>query len=195
MINRNFVVAIDLDETIWDLIKPMLKNYNLRYNDCVRYEDITDWDFDYMLKPECTDFWKEFSTEELITNLQIHDDLVEILKTLNMFARIYFVTSSHTETFGWKVKALKRQLPFFKDSMAVKLEDKSLFKCDVMIDDYEKNIAETSGVGLLIDKPWNAHSKFKTCTSRDAILKALSYAMLGIDDEIKNYPKRKEGSI
>ena len=38
-------LAVDIDNTLWDLITPWLDYYNRRYNDNIRYEEIVDYNF------------------------------------------------------------------------------------------------------------------------------------------------------
>lgn len=165
------IVAVDLDEVVWDIIKPMLMRYNLRYNDNVRLEDITEWDFQDILKPECKDFFAEFSTEGLLTDLVIKPEIVASLTFLSMVADVYFVTASWAETLMYKKQVLEKYLKWFTDNMLVKLERKELFRCDYLIDDNEENVRRCKGTALLIDKPWNKCSDLDTYTTVGAILK------------------------
>ena len=43
-------LAVDIDNTIWDLITPWLNYYNKRHNDDVKYEDVTEYSFFDIIK-------------------------------------------------------------------------------------------------------------------------------------------------
>lgn len=148
------IVAIDLDDVCWDFVQPLLQKYNLMYNDNVHFEDITDWDIHQFLKPECKNVF-ELCTEGFFESLYIPQERKEWLETLNMVADIRFVTAGCSETILWRSKLLKRELPFFKDYMLVKLSEKELFKTDFLIDDNEEHTINTDALAFLIKKPWN----------------------------------------
>ena len=45
-------LAVDIDNTLWDLIRPWIGLYNVLYKDDVQYEDITQYEFFDRLKTE-----------------------------------------------------------------------------------------------------------------------------------------------
>ena len=149
------IVACDMDSTLYDFVKPLLKRYNLVYNDNVQYEDITAWNIHQFLKPECQNVFKEFCTAGFFENLHIPQENKEWLETLNVIADVRFVTAGYSPTIPWRSELLKRELPFFKDYMLVKLSEKELFKADFLIDDNEEHTINTDATSYLIKKPWN----------------------------------------
>lgn len=154
MRERRIVVATDCDDTLYPFVQPLLKKYNLWYDDNVRFEDITNWNIHQFLKPECKNVF-ELCTEGFFDSLHIPQERKEWLETLNMVADIRFVTAGCSETILWRAKLLKRELPFFKDYMLVKLSEKELFKADFLIDDNEEHTINTDALAFLISKPWN----------------------------------------
>lgn len=156
------IVAIDLDDVCWDFVQPLLQKYNLMYNDNVHFEDITDWDIHKFLKPECKNVF-ELCTEGFFESLYIPQERKEWLETLNMVADIRFVTAGCSETILWRSKLLKRELPFFKDYMLVKLSEKDLFKAEYLIDDNEEHTINTDAISYLIKKPWNNYRGIDFC--------------------------------
>lgn len=151
---RKFVVAVDMDDTLYSFVKPLLHKYNLWYNDNVHYEDITDWNIHQFLKPECENVF-ELCTPGFFESLHIPQENKEWLETLNVIANVRFVTAGCSETILWRAELLKRELPFFKDYMLVKLSEKGLFKADFLIDDNEEHTINTDATSYLIKKPWN----------------------------------------
>lgn len=148
------IVACDMDDCIYSFVQPLLQKYNLMYNDNVHSEDIIDWDIHQFLKPECKNVF-ELCTESFFESLYIPQKNKEWLESLNVVADIRFVTAGCSETILWRAKLLKRELPFFKDYMLVKLSEKELFKADFLIDDNEKHTINTDATSYLIKKPWN----------------------------------------
>lgn len=156
------IVGIDMDDTLYEFVKPLLSNYNLRYNDRVSYHDITDWDIHRFLKPECQNIFEEFITGGFFDGLSIPRNVTNWLSLLNVIANIQFVTAGHSETIPWRAALLMRELDFFEDSMLVKLTEKSMFVSDYFIDDNRatcRQIMKTSPNTkvLQIARPWNGH--------------------------------------
>ena len=151
---RKPIVACDLDDVCWDFVQPLLQKYNLMYNDNVHFEDITDWDIHQFLKPECKNVF-ELCTEGFFESLYIPQERKEWLETLNKVTDIRFVTAGYSHTIPWRAELLKRELPFFKDYMLVKLAEKDLFKAEYLIDDNKEHTINTDATSFLIRKPWN----------------------------------------
>lgn len=156
---RKPIVAIDLDDVCWDFVQPLLQKYNLMYNDNVHFEDITDWDIHQFLKPECKNVF-ELCTEGFFESLYISQERKEWLETLNMVADIRFVTAGYSPTIPLRAELLKRELPFFKDYMLIKLAEKDLFKCNYLIDDNEQHCIDTDAIAYQIARPWNGNQWF-----------------------------------
>lgn len=151
------IVAIDLDDTVWDFVGELLKRYNQKYNDNLTKEDITDWNIHKFLKPECTNIFKEFATEDFFDSLVIRRDIADALAIVDCYYDLYFVTACDAETIPWRAKALKKNLYWFKDDQLVKLKNKSLFVCDYLVDDNVENYLQAYSNSFLVKQPWNKH--------------------------------------
>lgn len=157
---RKPIVACDMDSTLYDFVKPLLKRYNLVYNDNVQYEDITAWNIHQFLKPECQNIFKEFCNEGFFEDIVIPDCTLILLDILQSISDLYFVTAGSSYSIPWRSKLLKRNLQkyskgWFTDDRLVKLSDKSLFRCDYIIDDNEETCNKSDAIAFLISKPWN----------------------------------------
>lgn len=155
------IVAIDLDDTCWEFVKPLLKKYNLTYNDNVHYEDITDWNIHQFLKPECKNVFS-LCTEGFFEELHIDQNVVDWLIILNEISVLKFVSACNSNTVPWRAALLKRELSFFRDDQLVKLSDKSLIKADYLIDDNEEHCNTTDARSFLISRPWNNNTGVDT---------------------------------
>lgn len=159
MRERKPVVGIDLDDTCWEFVKPLLNKYNLWYRDNIHYEDITDWDIHQFLKPECENIF-ELCTPGFFESLHIPQENKEWLETLNVIADVRFVTAGYSSTIPLRAELLKRELPFFKDYMLVKLAEKDLFRCQYLIDDNEQHCIDTDAIAYQIARTWNGNQGF-----------------------------------
>lgn len=154
---RRSVISVDMDDVLYDFVKPLLHKYNLLYNDNVQYEDITDWNIHQFLKPECENVFA-LCTAGFFDSLHIDKDVVDWLTILNEIADLKFVSACASETVPWRATLLRRELPFFRDDMLVKLSDKSLIKADYLIDDNEDHCNATDARAFLISRTWNGNS-------------------------------------
>lgn len=148
-------IGVDLDETINDMTAQIIPLYNAKYNDNIKYEDITEYDMRPFLKPECKHIWEEFVNDEFYAGLNVAPHAVDVLTELNKKHEIFFVTAGHPYTLRARDNWLERHFPFYKSSNLIVCREKQMLKLDFMIDDYENNLIEGSAYGLLIDKPWN----------------------------------------
>lgn len=173
-------IALDLDDTLWEFNKPILKKYNERYNDCLELEDITDWDIRKFIKSECQSYYSEFATEELFRDdIKIAPQVVEILTKLNEKTQLFFCSACASKTVPWRFQVLQKYLPWIKDEQFVKLSDKSKFKCNILVDDNIHNCLNCDDIGLLINQPWNSNRIINTTKVRrvENISEALNLVM------------------
>ena len=164
--NNKPIVALDLDDTLFEFVVPLLDKYNLRYNDRVCYDDITDWDIHQFLKPECKNIFEEFATEGFFEELFIPVSVVGWLSALNVIANIRFVTAGNSRTIPWRAALLRRELDFFEDSMLIKLTDKSILISDYFVDDNEVTCQQVARMipnvtVIQIARPWNGDEGYE----------------------------------
>ena len=159
---KTLTVAVDLDDTVWDFVSPLLERYNKAYNDNVRKEQITDWNIHSFLKPECKSIFAEFGDDDFYSKLRIKPSTKRRLKFINRHANLYFVTACHSATMLNRSKALARELPWFNDSQLVKLNVKQNFNCDCLVDDCIGNCIDTAGEAFLVAQPWNSKIHLET---------------------------------
>lgn len=169
------IVGIDMDDVLYSFVSPLLDRYNLRYNDQVRYDDITDWNIHQFLNPECKDIFSEFVTEGFFEGLSIPQNRVNWLSVLNIIADIKFVTAGGNRTLLWREALLRRELDFFEDDMLVRLTDKRLLDTDYLVDDnphtckavkdYNPNV-----LVFQVAKPWNSYEGYDTDSALTKII-------------------------
>lgn len=151
-------VGIDLDDTLYKLVSPLLERYNAKYQDSLKEKDITDYDIEKFLNPACKNIFKEFCDKELVRSLTIAPKIVQALTELHRVADVYFITATRPVMLHEKHKLLSKEISWYKSKHLISCQDKSLLRMDIMIDDNMDTLRECSAnacVGLLIDKPWN----------------------------------------
>ena len=70
--------------------------------------------------------------------------------------KVYIVTATASENWPWKITWLKKYFPFFNTDNVVRMMDKSLFKCQVMIEDCLDQLMKNKLCHkVCLDYPWN----------------------------------------
>lgn len=152
---RKTVVGCDIDEVINMQIKEILKLYNAKYNDFLKYEDMTNYNIQRFLKSQCKHLFEEFCTDEFIEGLQISLDDIDILTKLNSECQLYFCTARHPYVIAATDRWLEKNLPWYHSGQLIRCKDKYLLKLDYLIDDYIGNLVGGSYRKIMITRPWN----------------------------------------
>lgn len=152
-------VGVDLDDTLYFFIAPLLERYNFAYNDNVKFEDITDYHIHNFLSPHCENIFREFADKEFFNQIYIEKEVIDELTKLNDKYQLYFVTAGAAITIRDRDKLLSRNLNWYKTEQLIVCRDKHLLKFDYLIDDYQGNLSGMNDyTGILIDKPWNQNN-------------------------------------
>lgn len=149
-------LAIDIDNTIWDLISPWLTCYNEAFNDNVKYEDIVRYDFfDITSKASKEEIFKFLSTDELWKSVVPYKYSYEYLEKFNKEYDLYIVTNTSYKTPKIKFDRLFELFPFLTEDQLVIIANKSLLLVDIMVDDCVDHLLGGNYVKFLIDVPYN----------------------------------------
>jgi 5'(3')-deoxyribonucleotidase len=156
---RSLTIAVDVDETIADLLGPWLRRYNREFNDTVLPEDLTEWDLTKALKPECGSKIYELLDASLydeILPLPNARHAISVLRAIGH--RCVFVTSCINNTADAKLHWLVRhgfleRRRFQPDYITA--SDKSLIRADVLLDDRAETVEKFPGMAWLISQPQN----------------------------------------
>lgn len=155
-------ILIDLDSTITNFGKVLLRTLNHQYRTNHAYDEITSWDwFDQTFENpwECTRYAKFWDKVEPYPNA---------IETIEEFVdrrghNICIVTASHfTASLGYKIK---RTLSWFnpiiinEDNIII-TSQKNQIKGNALIDDGLHNLYEFfDGIGIVYDQPWNRDNR------------------------------------
>jgi 5'-nucleotidase len=156
---RSLRIGIDVDEVVASLHQPWIEAYNRTYNDRMTVEDITDWDIQHLVKPECGS--KIF---DLLGPHMYEQDLVQPIPGANLTIkalrrlghRISYVTSCTAGTMQAKIGWLFRHGFLVADTdVFLPGKDKSNAPVDVLIDDGWHNVQSFNGPAILVNRPHN----------------------------------------
>jgi len=153
-------IFCDIDDTLLNFIPTLLEVYNADYNDNLTKDDITDWQLDLFVKPECgVKIYDYFSDP----NLNLYYAIKPIKNSLNIINLLK--KNNHRIIFCTRLDPFNRKLNwlvengFTKDSKDYVLaEDKTLLDAYVIIDDrfkYIQEYNESHRKAILINQPWN----------------------------------------
>jgi len=149
------VIGIDVDDVTVGLVSAWLQKYNVDHNDFLREEDIKTWDIGSYTKigHKMYDYLKD---PYLYAKVQpVEGSWIGVQTLRNMGYRIIFITSSSIEQSGVKYNLLfntgfvNRREDYFEAT------DKSLIKCDYLVDDRIENVENAHGQGIIYTRAWN----------------------------------------
>ena len=168
------IIAIDVDDTVLDLMSTWLSLYNAEFNDNLKREQITDWNISQFVKSEAKDRMYEYIEypDVFYGSLPIENSLqgINLLKSLGN--RIVYITANNPENckYHWLVE---NGFLDNKEDFICAL-DKSLIYCDYMIDDKYENIINSWGFGTLFNQSWNLQYEYSDrATDWDDIIKMI----------------------
>lgn len=160
--NRQPIIACDIDGVVADLHTSWLQAYNNDYGDNLKSEDVNKWELHEFVKPLCGyNIYKYLNDPSLYDNTEPVEGALTGVEALRSEGfRVVFVTSTNLHASGRKLKWLEKhgfltlkhgvQSPDY-----VEMVDKSLIRADVMIDDYPVNLEGFNGLEVLFSQPWN----------------------------------------
>lgn len=156
--NKRPIVALDLDEVVIEgFVEGLLNQYNDEYFDRLRIEDITDYQIDKFLKPECKFFFKEFATKTFFKQLSISPETVRAITELEKACDVIYLTAAHPTTIRARDKLLNKYIPSYHSGQLVVCRNKSLLDGNIfaLVDDCFNNIRDLHCIGILKNMPWN----------------------------------------
>lgn len=148
-------LAVDIDNTLWDLITPWITYYNILYKDNIKYEDITEYEFFDLLKTATKDdMLNLLNSEEFWNSVLPYEDSFEYLKKLNDEYELYIVTSTSYKTPREKFDRLFNIFDFLTEDQLIITSKKYLLNVDIMVDDCA-DCLRGDYIKFLINEPYN----------------------------------------
>lgn len=149
------IIAVDIDNVLNNLTEKVLELYNADSGDCIALPDITCYSIESFIKPDYVSHIGDyFSCAAVLAKPQ--PGAVEYIQKLRDDGHdIYYVTSTTYSVMPTKIEWLQRNFGLISARRVVRLHDKYLFKCDIMVDDYLSNLSGDGYRKILLDYPWN----------------------------------------
>jgi 5'(3')-deoxyribonucleotidase len=161
--DAGLAVGIDVDGVLANQIHGIVPRVRARLGIHLRYEDVTEW----RLRLGDSDIAKEIALAledpEYVLSMPLHEGARQVVDELYLDNRVVMITGRPTATRSWTAQWLQNAAFTFDELVNVKEEKKSLYRSDVLVDDYIGNIKEylenTHGVAILVDQPWNRRER------------------------------------
>lgn len=150
-------LAVDQDQVLADLLTEWVSRYNYDYNDNLKPNEITEWNWSHIVKPECGDkIYSYLDDPDLFLNLPVIKDSQSVLEQISNKYEIFVVTAPwNYENIKPKWLWLKKHFDFIPEKNYVFTRTKSIVNADWLIDDKPANFSGFQGEALLFDAPHN----------------------------------------
>jgi 5'(3')-deoxyribonucleotidase len=137
---KNITIAIDVDDTVSELVPNWLRIYNKDFNDNLKKEDIVDWNISQFVKPEAKGMIYNYIRKPRVfrTAKPMENALLIIDKLREKAQRIIYVTAN--DGAGAKLPWLFKHGFIHTSEDFVVAYDKSLIRADILIDDKPENV-------------------------------------------------------
>ena len=150
------ILLFDLDGITANLLAKWLACYNHDYDDSLAPEDITSWDWEHLVKPECGKrIYHYLSRPGFFADLEPVPGAVDTLSHLSKRVELVVVTASPKNALADKTRWVEKHLPFVPRRNIVLTYRKDLVRGDFMFDDAPRNLEHFPGVRILLDYPYN----------------------------------------
>lgn len=150
------VLLFDLDGICCNLMKKWLAVYNRDYDDNLTEADITAWEWQDFVKPECGKrIYHYLNRAGFFADLELIDGCYESLDRLQHVCELVVVTASPKEAAGDKMRWVQRNLPMVPKGNIVVTYRKDLVRGDFMFDDAPKNLIHHPATRIMLDYPYN----------------------------------------
>ena len=187
------IIAVDFDNILNNLTEKVLEIYNAQSGKNIQMAELTAYNFyDCLSKDDADGIIKLFKNKNMWDALSpIEGARNGLQKLIDVGYRVYIVTATAPENFVWKISWLKKYFPFFNVDNVILMKDKSLFKCDIMIEDfYDQLIKNKFCHKIILDYPWNqdeakdwVHSTYR-CKNWKEIVEAVNKIRDDVDEWI-----------
>jgi 5'(3')-deoxyribonucleotidase len=149
------VIALDVDDTVLDLVTTWLSLYNTEFEDTLTKDQILDWDIASFVKSDAKDMILSYIKDsDVFYGSQPIEDALEAVQYMKSLGhRIIFVTVNNVD--NCKINWLKEKGFLERDEDFVCCKDKSLIRADCLIDDNYDNCMSFKTSAFLFSQPWN----------------------------------------
>lgn len=151
------IIVSDIDGVLNNLVEQTLILYNSHNGKNIRPSDITSYNFfDCLPREDAEGIMSLFKEKSLWDSLKpLSNSQESIKKLIKRGHQVYLATATDPINFEWKIKWLNQYFPFIPSDNVIRIMDKSLLKCDVLIDDCLDNLISNFTERVCFNQPWN----------------------------------------
>jgi 5'-nucleotidase len=163
-------IFCDVDGVVANLYPEWFKFYNQDSGDNLAIDRIVTWDIhNFVLPGWKTRIYDYLWRDDLYDNVRPYPMAISSISELRRWGhKVIFLTAGlQPAKINWLMRyGLIDRETWRSDPNWVIATDKSLFKGDIMIDDYPRNLEKFDGEGYLVSAPYNLGEKrFKRINS------------------------------
>lgn len=149
------ILAIDIDNVLNQFAASVLEAYNQDSGDHLTVSDITDYGMEQFIQEKYRDRLHEYFLYAARYAPAIPSAQEYLPRLFDAGHEIFLVTSTTCACINDKAQWVMKHYPYITEEQIVRLHDKTLFKCDVMVDDYLPNLFGGDYKKIIMDYPWN----------------------------------------
>ena len=151
------IICIDFDETLFPTLNKVIEIYNKRYGSTLSLDQITTYNLYECLSGDVADKLIElFVDKEVYDSLRPYKGAVRALQTLVIHGEeIYIATATDVRNLEWKEQLLRRYFPFVPSENLIRIHNKKLLNCDVIVDDNLDTLIKSFSERVCFNQPWN----------------------------------------
>jgi 5'-nucleotidase len=157
---ERYILCIDMDSVIVDLMSEWYKKYNQDYNDNLTINRITTWRANEYVKEECGSKIYDYLNEEgLFLKLKPLPHSIEVINRLVEIYEVLIVTASPSKiAYQEKEEWILKHLSAIPRENIIFTHRKELIKGDLLFDDAPHNLLSfesKGGIAVAMDYPYN----------------------------------------
>lgn len=177
-LENKFNIGVDLDDVVFEFVNTLIKNYEIKYNEKISYEDVFTYHFSKVFgfsDEKMNNIIEGLFDYETVRDMDLCDSAYDSIKKLSRKNDIYFITSRFNnidatiESIENNFKDIYSDIvfssnPYVKTSGKTKGELCRDYGIDFMIEDskeHAKDCAEKDVKTFLLEKPWNKEENFE----------------------------------
>lgn len=151
------VVCVDIDSVLNDLMPKSLALYNKRTGKNITMDQLTAYNlYECLNEEDSAGIIRLFEEEELWNSLMPLKGSQSGLQKLCNKHDVYLATATHEINFKWKCDWIKKYFSFFDTNKIIRIKNKALLRCDIMVDDHLSNLINNIGCErVVLSYPWN----------------------------------------
>lgn len=191
MERSDFVICVDMDDTIENLCEAWVDYLNRRYGTSVKNSDLREWDVSTAFPTLSRDeIYGALSENALWDSVKPKKDAQRYLKRLiDDGYSVYICTNTSYHIAKYKFEAvLFKYFPYIERNHIIITANKDLVACDFLVDDYEYNLMGKNAKNkILFDAPHNRNFD----ESKYGIKRMRSWKKI-YEEIVSEYEKRAE---